>query len=672
MEIDEFVGGLASVTRQGGGYRAKCPAHDDSSPSLMVDEKDGKILIKCHGGCDTSAVLESMNLHFGDLGGPQRLVAEYPYTDAAGNVMFHVKRYGPKKDFRISPAMPQEKDRVLYNLPGVRRARDGGTPLWFVEGEKDANTLISQGFQATTNATGSKARWCPNYTAQLTGCHVKIVADDDEPGRAHALRVAGEIEGKAASVELYLPASGCKDVTEHIDAGNNLEEFRLFSAAEPGVFGKFLHEMTVEQIDWAWYPYFPLGSYCLIEGDPGTGKSTVVGGDLAARFSSGAPMPDGSANQFPGGTTVLVFSGEDHPAATILPRLLAAGARQDKVKICGGMLDGAEEEPFDLSAAHLARLKAEIRKHGAKVVVIDPLMAFLPDGTESNSDHSVRRALGPIAKLAHDENCLILFVRHLNKGTGKALYRGGGSIAFTGASRGAYLVAKHPDDESIRVFSTLKMNLAPEGPSLTYRVVSDATYSVGKVEWMGVLDMGAQEVLDGPSEGGSRQDITDVMLNAVKDGPKTWAAVKVILAEAGLSHRTAERHRHKVLEKHFGGDGNSSTLWAAKKPSQGSLTQPEASLTQPYATPFTQPDQPLPPLTHNNNIYRGGGGGGTTPAGPSDTQIDPEVAEHEKELALRLKPAICDQCGASDAVRWPAPHWAVRCRVHAPRGLFAL
>lgn len=663
MDIEEFLGGLSGVSRTAEGIRARCPAHEDSSPSLMVKEGfAGKLLIKCHAGCDTADVLKAMDLTWADVSPAQHVVAEYPYTDTQGQTLYTVVRYGPKKDFRCMPKLPGEPDRVVFGLPEVKAARDAGTPVWFCEGEKDALSLRAHGHVGTTIATGAKARWSPAFSGQLAGCHLRIVADDDRPGHEHALRVAREMTGKAASIEMYLPASGCKDITEHLELGHGLDALREFATETVHVPGKFLHEMTVETIAWAWYPYFPLGCFCLVEGDPGCGKSTVVGGDLAARFSSGKPMPDGSVNPWPRGARVLVFSAEDDPAATVLPRLLAAGANPRNVKICGGLLDDGHGEPFDLSGDGLDRLRAEIRQHGAKVVIIDPLMAFLPEGTDSISDHSVRRTLGPVAKLAHDEGVLILFVRHLNKGTGKALYRGGGSIAFTGAARGAYLVAKHPDDETMRVFSTQKMNLAAEGPSLSYRVIPDTTYNVGKVEWLGVLDMGSQEVLDGPSTDGPRTDYLDVMVSACTDGPRTWAEIKAVLNQAGLNDRTAERHRHKVLSKVPGLNGNRDVAWVVKG-SQAPLRTTKDSSPQSHSHPLTSHSAHS---AHSAKIYidRERGEGGV---------IDPDVAEYERDRAMEAKPRVCEECGATPAMAWGKPYWKVACRAHAPmRGLFAL
>jgi hypothetical protein len=47
---------------------ARCPAHEDRSPSLSIrGTPDGRLLIHCFGGCPTQLVLQALGLDFGDL-----------------------------------------------------------------------------------------------------------------------------------------------------------------------------------------------------------------------------------------------------------------------------------------------------------------------------------------------------------------------------------------------------------------------------------------------------------------------------------------------------------------------------------------------------------------------------------------------------------------------------
>jgi len=145
---------------------AKCPAHDDSSPSLSITEKGGKVLVCCHAGCaqrDVIDVLKDRGLWQSERTEDPRIVATYDYTDEHGKLLYQVLRLEPKSFRQRRPdgcggwIWKKGPHQVLYRLPEVLEA-----PIVFVtEGEKDVETLRDNGFCATTNAGGAKAPWLP-------------------------------------------------------------------------------------------------------------------------------------------------------------------------------------------------------------------------------------------------------------------------------------------------------------------------------------------------------------------------------------------------------------------------------------------------------------------------------------------------------------------------------
>src|SRR5262249_31710234 len=160
----------------------------------------------------------------------------------------------------------------------------------------------------------------------------------------------------------------------------------------------------------------------------------------------------------------MILSAEDGPADTIRPRLEAANADLERVRILSPMLASDDQLRFpDNSAA----LEQAIIEMGADVVFIDPFSAYLGKG-DANKDQDVRKVLSGIAGVAARTNAAIVIVRHLNKraDTGNALYRGGGSIGIIAAARVAFLVAADPRDGDLRVFACLKNNIAKSPPSL--------------------------------------------------------------------------------------------------------------------------------------------------------------------------------------------------------------
>jgi 5S rRNA maturation endonuclease (ribonuclease M5) len=227
------------------GAAAKCPAHDDHDPSLSFTaarEFPG-VVVKCHAGCPIDDILTALELTRSDLFDEPRqakqgraVIAEYPYIDEAGTVLYVKQRYWPK-DFRQYVPLPDGGKqwnlngvrRVLYRLPEVKAAIAESRSVFVAEGEKDADTLAAAGVVATCNTEGAAKpgqtpKWRKEYTEQLRGAMVTVIADKDNAGRAHAKHIAHQLTGVAAHVRIVEPLSG-KDADDHIQAGWNINEF---------------------------------------------------------------------------------------------------------------------------------------------------------------------------------------------------------------------------------------------------------------------------------------------------------------------------------------------------------------------------------------------------------------------------------------------------------------
>jgi RecA-family ATPase len=187
-----------------------------------------------------------------------------------------------------------------------------------------------------------------------------------------------------------------------------------------------------ERVTWLWPDYLPAAKVVVLDGDPGLGKSTVVA-DLAARITVGKPMPDGSGGGDP--RAVVLASAEDGLADTIRPRLELAGADLTRVAVIEAVeLPEGRTAPLELPG-DLEALEAVVRDVRARLVTIDPLVAFLAGTVNANRDQDVRRALHPVKDMAERTGAAILVVRHLRKAaTDSAVQRGGGSIGIIGAA----------------------------------------------------------------------------------------------------------------------------------------------------------------------------------------------------------------------------------------------
>ena len=233
-------------------------------------------------------------------------------------------------------------------------------------------------------------------------------------------------------------------------------------------------ELTAAPVEWLWPGYLALGSLAILDGDPGLGKSLLTL-DLAARLSTGRAWPDGSASNGPAPTALLC---DEDPEDLVIARLKSLGAHTPRTLLWPRLIEpGLPRFP-----AETDRLDRELTESHAKLVIIDPIVAFLDRSINMNSDASVRRALTPLARLAEKHRAAFLMVRHLNKANGPhALYRGNGSIAFVASCRLALLVGHDPHMEEHLVLAQQKNNIIGPQTSLTYDLPKDGP----RIHWHG-------------------------------------------------------------------------------------------------------------------------------------------------------------------------------------------
>jgi len=263
-----------------------------------------------------------------------------------------------------------------------------------------------------------------------------------------------------------------------------------------------LSEVAPERVTWLWQDYLPIGKLVVLDGDPGVGKSMLTV-DLAARVSTGSPMPDRTA---PVKGAALILSAEDGLADTIRPRIDAAGGDPDQIititEISYPGADGPASRPVRIPD-DLAAIESVIVEHGVVLVVIDVLIAYLNGDVNSHRDQDVRRALHPAVMMAERTRCCVIVLRHLNKAPGiNAVYRGGGSIGIVGAARAGFMVGLDPSDDTgqRRVLAPVKCNLGPEPQALAYRLVLDDLRGCARVVWDGISEHKASGLLAEPGD----------------------------------------------------------------------------------------------------------------------------------------------------------------------------
>lgn len=155
-----------------------------------------------------------------------------------------------------------------------------------------------------------------------------------------------------------------------------------------------LSEVQSKPVQWLWEGRVPFGKLTLLDGEPGSGKS-LLALDLAARVSRGATMPI-SRVKSQGPANVVIYNDDDNIADTIRPRLEAAGADVNRVRIVDGEMTAAEVQ--DLRPA---------------LIVIDPVSVYLCQAHETNVPP--RKVLKQLSRLARESGAAVLAVQYLPK-----------------------------------------------------------------------------------------------------------------------------------------------------------------------------------------------------------------------------------------------------------------
>jgi len=344
-------------------------------------------------------------------------------------------------------------------------------------------------------------------------------------------------------------------------------------APPEGIHTRRLADIDPEPIRWLWPGRLPLGKLCMVVGDPGLGKSMATLA-IAATVSRGSRWPIAGEGGAPHGN-VLIISAEDDPGDTIRPRLDAAGADCRRVHILDAIDDTDDagrtyRRPWGMGDIDvLDRLIASLPE--CRLIVIDPLSAYLA-GVDTHRNTDVRAVLAPLSDLAARRGVTILCVSHLNKGSGQAMYRTTGSLAFTAAARAVYAVGKDEGDPGRRLMLPVKANLAPDATGCAYRI-GTAADGVPRIEWEPepVRDVDVDAMLAGPGAGRPDKELREAerwLREALSEGPVAARELRDDAEAAGHSWATIRRAKDNlhVISERVG------TVWQWRLP-QGAHTR---------------------------------------------------------------------------------------------------
>ena len=293
-----------------------------------------------------------------------------------------------------------------------------------------------------------------------------------------------------------------------------------------------MSDIEAQEIEWLWYPYITYGKLAIVQGDPGDGKTTLIL-NLAAKLTKGEGLDENMKVTEP--MNVIYQTAEDGLADTVKPRLLQAGADCEKVLV----IDESEKSLSMLDE----RIEEALIKTGARVLILDPIQAYLGSGTDMNRANEVRNMTKRLAALAEKYKCAIILIGHMNKAAGnKAAYRGMGSIDFYAVARSVLLVGRVEGEPNIRAMVQIKNNLAEFGHAKAFRLSEEG------FRWLGDYEITADEVLGGYAPKINKLEQAKDLLRELSQEPEKVESNSIydMSKEQNISKRTLENAKREM------------------------------------------------------------------------------------------------------------------------------
>lgn len=293
-----------------------------------------------------------------------------------------------------------------------------------------------------------------------------------------------------------------------------------------------MSEIQSKEVAWLWYPFIPYGKLTIIQGDPGDGKTTLVL-NIAAKLSKGEGLDSDMKLTEP--LAVIYQSAEDGLADTVKPRLEAAGADCENISVI-------DESKKSLSMID-ERLEEAIIKTKAKLLILDPIQAYLGGNMDMNRANEARDMTKKLAALAEKYQCAIVLVGHMNKAAGnKAAYRGMGSIDFFAVARSVLLVGRVEGEENIRAVVQIKNNLAGFGHPKAFELSEDGFL------WLGDYEITADEVLGGIAPKANKLEQAKRLLRKLAETNNAMQSNEIfnLAEEQNISRRTLENAKKEL------------------------------------------------------------------------------------------------------------------------------
>ena len=366
---------------------------------------------------------------------------------------------------------------------------------------------------------------------------VFLCLDADKAGEDACKRLAGLLPDTVSVTRIQPCMKDWNEVLVHRAEIPNRNYFKSIVLKEPSKAEtvKIIRMSDVEltPVDWLWKPYLPFGKLSVLQGNPGEGK-TYFAMHLVAACTNGKLLPNMERLE---PFNVIYQTAEDGLGDTVKPRLIEAGADLDRVLVI-------DDSDVQLTISD-ERIEKAIIENNAKLVIIDPIQAYLGADVDMNRANEVRPIFMRLGQVAQRTGCAILLIGHLNKAAGmQSLQRGLGSIDIAAAVRSVMFIGKLKHDPTMRILTHEKSSLAPPGVSLAFSLGDE-----GGFRWVGEYDITADEMLSGiePQRETKTQQAKDLICALLAEGKQVLSEdIDKAALERGIPGRTVRDAKREL------------------------------------------------------------------------------------------------------------------------------
>jgi len=366
---------------------------------------------------------------------------------------------------------------------------------------------------------------------------VFLCLDADKAGEDACKRLAGLLPDTVSVTRIQPCMKDWNEVLVHRAEIPNRNYFKSIVLKEPSKAEtvKIIRMSDVEltPVDWLWKPYLPFGKLSVLQGNPGEGK-TYFAMHLVAACTNGKLLPNMERLE---PFNVIYQTAEDGLGDTVKPRLIEAGADLDRVLVI-------DDSDVQLTISD-ERIEKAIIENNAKLVIIDPIQAYLGADVDMNRANEVRPIFMRLGQVAQRTGCAILLIGHLNKAAGmQSLQRGLGSIDIAAAVRSVIFIGKLKHDPTMRILTHEKSSLAPPGVSLAFSLGDE-----GGFRWVGEYDITADEMLSGiePQRETKTQQAKDLICTLLAGGKQALSEdIDKAALERGIPGRTVRDAKREL------------------------------------------------------------------------------------------------------------------------------